>query len=145
MRKMIKNLFNPGNYPQNINTALLLVRIIIGILMLTHGSGKFTQLFAEGPITFADPLGVGPTMSLALTVFAEIFCSLLLMFGLATRFAAAALLFTMLIAAFVVHLHHGLQKQELALLYGTAYLAIAMSGAGKFSVDHQIYSRNRSA
>ncbi|GAB1403351.1 DoxX family protein [Lentimicrobium sp.] len=138
---MIKNIFNPGNYPNNINFALLLLRIVIGIFMLTHGMGKFSTFFGADPIQFSDPIGVGATASLALAVFAEVFCSLLLIFGIATRLAAIPLLITMLVAALIVHANDGFGRQELPLLYAAVFFAIAIAGAGKISIDHWIYRK----
>lgn len=138
---MIKNIFNPGAYPRNINFVLLLLRIAVGVFMLSHGIGKFLKLFGSEPIMFADPIGIGETASLALTVFAEVFCSLLLIFGIATRFAAIPLPITMLVAVFIVHANDGFGKQELPLLYLFIYLTIAIAGAGKLSIDNWIYNK----
>lgn len=104
---MIKTIFNPGNYPKNIDFALLILRIAGGGFMLTHGIGKFIKLTGDEPIQFADPIGVGVTASLILTVFAEVFCSIFLILGLAARFSAIPLLITMLVAAFLVHANDG--------------------------------------
>ena len=136
---MFKSIFNPGIYSQNINSAILLLRIVAGIFMLTHGIGKFELLIGGGPIQFPDPFGVGASTSLFLTVFTEVFCSLLLIFGLVTRFAAAALLITMLVAAFVVHIDDDFSKQELSLIYAAIYMVLLLAGSGKFSVDQLIY------
>ena len=136
---MFKSIFNPGIYSQNINSAILLLRIAAGIFMLTHGIGKFELLIGGGPIQFPDPFGVGASTSLFLTVFTEVFCSLLLIFGLVTRFAAAALLITMLVAAFVVHIDDDFSKQELSLIYAAIYMVLLLAGSGKFSVDQLIY------
>lgn len=138
---MIKSIFNPGTYPKNVNYALLLLRIAVGILMLTHGIGKFTKLFGGGEIQFADPIGVGVTASLALAVFAEVFCSIFLILGLASRLAAIPLIITMLVAAFVIHANDGFGRQELPLLYSSIYFFIAIAGAGKISIDNWIYAR----
>ena len=140
---MIKKILHSGGYPKSINISLLLIRLIVGGFMLTHGIGKFLMLIGDGPIQFADPIGVGPTASLVLTVFAELFCSIFLIFGVATRLSAIPLLITMLVAAFIVHAGDGFGKQELALLYATLYLVLAIAGAGKFSVDKWIYDRLR--
>jgi putative oxidoreductase len=138
---MIKNIFNPGNYSKKINFVLLLLRFAVGILMLTHGMGKFSALFGEGPIQFPDPIGVGATASLALAVFAEVFCSILLIFGIGTRLAAIPLLITMLVAALIVHANDGFGRQELPLLYSAIYVVIAIAGAGKISVDYWIFAK----
>lgn len=138
MKTITKNLFNPGNYPNNVNIALLILRVVIGFFMLTHGWGKMETLFSGEPIQFPDPIGVGATASLALAVFSEVLCSLLIIIGLGTRFAAIPLLITMVIAAFVVHINDGFGKQEFALLYAIIYLTIALIGAGKYSLDYLI-------
>lgn len=136
---MIKIIFNPGKYPNALNLALLLLRLAAGVFMLTHGMGKFTKLFGDEPISFADPIGIGEPASLALAVFAEVLCSILLIFGIATRFAAIPLLITMSVAAFIVHASDEFGRKELSLLYGVVYLSLALAGAGKFSVDYLIY------
>lgn len=137
----MKNIFNPGTYPKNIDWVLFILRVSIGMFMLTHGWGKFLKLIGDDPIQFADPIGMGQTASLFLAVFSEMFCSILLIFGLATRLAALPLLITMLVAAFIVHANDGFGKQELALLYGLVYLVIALAGAGKLSLDNFIYGK----
>ncbi|MFD1613576.1 DoxX family protein [Gelatiniphilus marinus] len=142
MKKTTKHMFYSGDYPSNVNNALLILRVVIGIFMLTHGWGKLVTLFGSGPIQFPDPLGVGATASLALTVFSEVVCSILLILGLATRFAAIPLLITMLVAAFVIHANDGFAKQEFALLYAVIYLSIAIIGAGKYSLDY-LLSKNK--
>lgn len=144
MKQITKNLFNPGSYPNNVSIALLILRIVIGVFMLTHGWGKMEILFGSEPIQFPDPMGVGATASLALTVFSEVLCSILLIIGLGTRFAAIPLLITMLVAAFVVHINDGFGKQEFALLYAVIYLTIALIGAGKYSLDYLI-PKNRNS
>lgn len=138
---MIKKILNTGNYPKNIDLILLILRAVGGAFMLTHGVGKFSNLFGDAPIEFLDPIGVGVTASLALAVFAEVICSILLIFGLATRLATIPLLITMLVAAFIAHANDGFGKQEMSLLYGTIYLAIAIAGAGKISIDNLLYQK----
>lgn len=138
---MIKEILNPGTYAKKINIVLLFLRVTIGIFMLTHGISKFTQLIGEAPIQFADPIGVGQAASLALAVFAEVFCSILLIFGAATRFAVIPLLITMLVAVLIVHSTDAFGVKEIALLYLTVYIAIAITGAGKFSVDNLVYKK----
>lgn len=133
---MIKHILNPGNYHRNINIVLLILRVTVGFFMLSHGMGKFYKLIGDAPIQFADPLGIGASASLTLAVFSEVLCSILLIIGLGTRLAAIPLLITMLVAAFIVHGADGFGKQELALTYAAIYLAIALAGAGKISLDY---------
>lgn len=132
---MLKSLFYFANYPLSINISLLLLRLVGGGFMLTHGAGKFLKLISDKPIAFHDPIGLGSEFSLVLTVFAEVFCAVFLMLGFATRFAAIPLLITMFVAAFIVHANDGFGKQELPLMYTTIYFFLAFAGAGKFSLD----------
>jgi putative oxidoreductase len=136
MKQITKNILHPGNYSKNIDIVLLILRVTVGIFMLTHGLGKLQSLLGSAPIQFLDPLGVGETASLALTVFAEVFCSLLLIIGLGTRLVAIPLLFTMMVATLVIHINDGFGRQELPLLYALIYISIATIGAGKYSMDY---------
>ncbi|WP_418654480.1 DoxX family protein [Tenacibaculum soleae] len=79
--------------------------------------GKNGNFFSSETIQFADPIGVGATASLTLTVFSEVLCCILLIIGLGTRFATIPLLITMLVAAFVVYINDGFGKQKFVLLY----------------------------
>jgi putative oxidoreductase len=143
MKQITKNIFNPGTYPNKVNIALLILRVVIGVFMLTHGIGKLETLFGSEPIQFRDPIGIGATASLALAVFSEVFCSILLIIGLGTRFAAIPLFITMMVAAFIVHINNGFGKQEFALLYAVIYTTIAIIGAGKYSLDYLLFRQRK--
>lgn len=140
MKEMTKNIFHPGDYERHLNVLLLIIRLSVGALMLTHGLVKLPVLFGSGQIQFPDPIGLGATTSLILAVFTEVFCSLLIIFGLGTRFAAIGLLITMLIAALIVHSNDPFARQELPLLYSTIYLVIVVAGAGKLSLDNWLHA-----
>lgn len=114
--------------------ALLALRLIGGGFMLTHGWPKFQKVLA-GDFQFGDPLGLGPTLSLILTAGAEFIGALFIVFGLATRIMSLPLMFTMLVAAFIVHSADPFGKQEFPLLYFVIYLALFLMGSGRFSLD----------
>ncbi|MPS64566.1 MAG: DoxX family protein [Chryseobacterium sp.] len=136
---------NSKTTPIYVDLVLLVVRIFIGFAMLSHGFPKLQQLLEGGEIKFFDFIGLGPKISLILTVFAEFVCSILIILGLFTRFATGFLIFTMAIAAFVVHGADLFEKRELSLLYLSVYLLIISFGAGKISVDYMIEKRKRSS
>ena len=117
--------------------ALLILRLGFGGFMLTHGIPKLMKLFGEGPIQFADPIGLGATFSLILTVFAEVVCAGLIIVGFKTKWASIPLVITMLVAAFVVHGADPFGKKEFALIYAIGFLAIGMLGSGKYSLDRK--------
>lgn len=115
--------------------AELVLRLVLGLFMLTsHGWGKFAS-FSEKSENFPDPLGIGSTFSLGLATFAEFFCSILLIVGLFTRFAAFNLLITMLVAGLIFHGADPFGKKELALLYAAGFLYFTLAGGNRFSLD----------
>jgi len=121
---------------RNTSIALLLLRLTFGGLMLfSHGWGKMMKFFGEDPIRFANPLGIGEIPTLALAVFAEVICAVLIIVGFKTRMATIPLIITMLVAIFVVHISDPFNKMEFAILYLVPYVAILLAGPGKFSVD----------
>jgi len=121
---------------KSYDLGLLMLRLGMGGAMLTHGIPKLMKI-VEGDMSFGDPLGVGPTLSLILTVFAEFLCSVLIIIGLKTRLATIPLIITMLVAFFMVHGADDFATKEKAFLYLAGYLALAFMGAGKFSVDRK--------
>jgi putative oxidoreductase len=141
MKASLIKIFDTGNYPNHISISLLFLRIVVGVFMLTHGYGKFLMLTGDSPVKFADPLGMGVTLSLVLTVLAEFLCSIFLIIGVVTRLSAIPLLITMLVAALIVHSPDAFTRKELPLLYVTIYTVIAIAGAGKYSVDNWIFKR----
>ena len=117
---------------------LLWLRVTIGLTMaLAHGWGKLVN-FGEIAGKFADPIGLGPELSLGLAVFAEFFCAFGVVFGLLTRAATIPLIITMLVAAFVVHADDPFQKQEFALLYFFPLVMLLITGPGRMSLDRII-------
>ena len=110
-------------------------------MLFGHGADKLVN-FADKVTQFPDPLGFGATASLVLAIFAEFFCSLALMFGFLTRLATIPLLFTMLVAAFVVHGGDPWASQERTLLFFLAYLTILIAGPGRFSIDRVIFHKS---
>jgi putative oxidoreductase len=69
------------------------------------------------------------------------FCSILLIFGAATRFAIIPLLITMLVAALIVHSADPFHVKEMALIYLSVFISILIAGAGNISVDNLIYKK----
>jgi putative oxidoreductase len=117
---------------------LLILRLVFGGLMLfNHGWGKMMKLFTGDPNQFADPIGLGAPISLALASFAEVICAFLLVIGLLTRWAALPLIITMIVAVFVVHIGDGLRDMEMGLLYLAAYCTIGLAGPGWYSIDER--------
>jgi putative oxidoreductase len=96
------------------------------------------QNFDQRKDIFADPVGVGHMPSLLFTIFAEVFCALLIVFGLLSRLAALALVIFFGILILVYHKHDPLKQKEMAILFLLAFLAILFCGPGKWSLDKLI-------
>lgn len=114
---------------------LLILRLGFGgTLVLQHGLPKLLG-FSNMMHSFPDPIGIGSTITLAVAVFAEFLCSILVVLGIFTRWAAIPLVLLMAIAFAVVHGSDPFHKKELALLYLTAFSSILVAGPGRFSCD----------
>jgi putative oxidoreductase len=98
------------------HAGLLVLRLGMSGLMLTHGLPKFMNL-VQGNMDFGDPIGIGSTLSLILTVIGEAICPLLIIIGFKTRLAAIPTIITMAVAAFIVHGADAIATKEQALLY----------------------------
>lgn len=130
----------PEMTEQKADGAVLALRIIFGLLLLTHGATKIVN-FTALATQFPDPLGVGQSLSLSLAIFAEVLCSLAFIIGLLTRPACLVMAFNMLVALGAVHHFDILGVGELAFLYLVPFVIVLFTGAGKYSVDHLISQR----
>ena len=115
---------------------LLFLRVAFSGMMLAHGIPKLMKL-VQGNMEFGDPIGIGSVPSFILTVIAEAICPLLIIIGYRTRFASVPVIITMAVAAFIVHGADPLGTKEKALLYLFGFVAVALLGPGKHSVDRK--------
>jgi putative oxidoreductase len=134
---MLKKITRVNNDSNTTSAALLIARISMSILMLTHGIPKLIMLFT-GDVQFLPLFGLSAETSLTLAVFAEVICSFLILVGLGTRLATIPLIITMLIAAVFVHSADPFVRQEPALHYLAGYIFLLIAGAGRYSVDYLI-------
>ena len=137
---MIQYLIKVKNYSMPINLALLVVRIFTSSMMLTHGGPKFIRLL-NGNLKFGDPLGIGSQTSFLLVVFAEFFCSILIILGLGTRLASIPLLVTMLVALLIAHGADPLLDHINILAYIATYVFLFFTGSGKYSLDYKLFHK----
>lgn len=114
--------------------AMLALRLFSGILMMNHGYSKLVN-FSARKAKFMDFLGLGSTLSLSLTIFAEFFCALFIIIGVFTRLATIPLIVCMCVALFKAHHGDFFGEGELSALYLGCYLTLLIVGPGKYSVD----------
>ncbi len=137
----MKRTFNtdlPGKYG---HSALLLFRIAIAILMLTHGLPKVGKLFSGEEIQFADPFGLGMTVSLVLIIFAEVICSSLIIIGLVTRLATIPLIIGMGTIVTIIHAADPFGAKERPLMFLICFAFLLVVGPGKYSLDNSLRKR----
>ena len=118
-----------------LDLVLLTLRVALGCMMLFgHGLPKLLS-FSEKATTFPDPFGFGSMPSLALAVFAEVFCAAGVVLGVMTRWAAIPIAITMATAATIIHANDPWGKKELALVYLVGFLCLIVAGGGRFALD----------
>jgi putative oxidoreductase len=122
------------------DTGKLVLRLVLGLLILLHGISKI--------MNGIDPIMAGVTNAGLPPAFAylvyvgEVLAPLLIIIGFLTRPAALIIVINMLVAVYLVHTSQifTLNKQggwalELQGMYLFVALAIALLGAGRFSVQ----------
>ena len=121
--------------------ALSLLRIVIGLLFLEHGTSKYLSL----PVS--QMTGASPTTLSGFNGLIEIIGGALLVLGLFTRPVAFILAGDMAVAYFLAHAPRGfyplLNGGELAIVYCFVFLYIAPAGAGPLSIDYLLSGRAR--
>lgn len=128
-----------------VSLGLLILRVGIGSLMFFgHGLQKLMN-FGTLWTQFSDPIGLGPSLSITLVVFAEAFCALAIILGFYTRLAAIPLVINMSVAFLFVHLSDPFSRMEKSLLFLVVFLAILIFGAGKYSVDQWLRRKKATA
>jgi putative oxidoreductase len=132
--------------------ALILARLVLGIVFFAHGAQKTLGWFGGYGFgatmqLFTQKLGL-PAPVAFLAIMAEFLGSLGLIFGVLTRVAAFGIFCVMLAAVLMVHVHSGLFMNWSGSQKGEGFeyhlLAMALSavlmlrGAGPLSVDNAL-------
>jgi putative oxidoreductase len=128
--------------PRQLSLGLAALRLAVATIFIRHGaqklfvygfagvSGAFTQMGVPFP-------GVtGPFIALL-----EFFGGIALVIGFLTRLIALGLVFDMLVAILLVQLKRGFSGYELEFLLLGSSVALAFTGAGRFSVDALLAGR----
>jgi putative oxidoreductase len=129
-----------------MNIGLLILRLVLGLLLLGHGSQKLFGTLGgpgiSGAGKYFDSIGFRPGKPMAIVAgSSELGAGILLILGLLIPLASTAVIGTLLVAG-SVHWAAGLWAQkggyELALFYSTGASALAFTGPGTYSLDHAL-------
>ena len=127
--------------------ALLVLRVVVGLLFVGHGAQKLFGVFGghglAGTAGFFESIGLRPGRIHAPAAgAAEFGGGALIALGLFTPLGAALIIAVMVAAVATVHLPNGVwataNGYELNLVYGAVAFALAGIGAGTISIDHAI-------
>ncbi|HEX6374072.1 MAG TPA: DoxX family protein [Longimicrobium sp.] len=125
--------------PARVDLALLILRVVTGLIMLMHGWQKVFQYGFAGVTQGFAGMGIpmpgimGPFIALL-----ELIGGIALILGILTPVFAALLAADMVGAILFVHLSKGFflpEGYEFALSLLGACLALVLAGAGRYSVD----------
>jgi putative oxidoreductase len=127
-----------------LSTALLIQRLVFGVLMMAHSSQKLFGWFGgygiAGTAGFFEGLGFRPGRTFVLAAsLGELIGGGLIALGFLGPVGPALVISVMLVAAVTVHLTHGLFAAnngiEVPLLYSAFALGLALTGPGLYSLD----------
>jgi putative oxidoreductase len=130
-----------------MNVAMLVLRLVVGLLFIGHGTQKLFGWFGghgrAGTAQFFDSLGLRPGRRHALAAgLTEALGGLLLALGLVTPLAAAAITAVMVTAIATVHGAKGPWSTnggyEYNLVLMACVFALSGVGAGAWSLDHAL-------
>ena len=136
-----------------VNVALLVLRVILGVIFVAHGAQKLFGWFGgqglKGTADFFDGVNIKPGNVWApVAGGVEFSGGLLVLAGLLTRLGALGLAGTMVVAIAKVHGKNGFFAQNGGYEYNLSILgmaaALVLAGAGQYSVDDALQgTRNR--
>ena len=136
--RLLRTLASDSSSSGSAGWGLFVLRVGLGLgMLLGHGWPKLANFSARAS-AFADPLGLGSPLSLALIVFAEVLCAGLIILGVFTRLASIPLILGMAVVVFIVKGGDILGEGELAAVYAVGFVALLLGGGGNLSLGRMV-------
>ncbi|MCG7248543.1 DoxX family protein [Corynebacterium simulans] len=128
------------NRPAVRDTALLLLRAVLGLVFVAHGVDKMFFAGIDETTGQFSAMGIPqPHVSAYIAALGEMIGGSLLVVGLLTTFVAGALALFMACALYFAHLGHGLFAADGGFEYPAVLIAslvmIVVFGSGRVSLD----------
>lgn len=140
----MRNLLHPPAIVRDV--ALLLTRLLLGVVLIAHGWQKFSQWGIAGTTANFDKMGVPlASVSAPFAAVVELGGGILLLVGALAPVVALVVALQMAGAYLFVHMGKGVFAQgggwEVVGMIAAACLALVGAGAGRFSVDGLLGAR----
>lgn len=135
MNELREFLFPSSMDESSVSIFLLCARILFGGLMMSHGIQKCMN-FKTLSTSFPDPFHIGNKNSLLLAIFGELVCSFCFVIGFLYRLVMIPMMFTMVVAGFIVLRKAAFAEKELSLIYLIVFVLLYIAGPGKYAVDY---------
>ncbi|MDX1666424.1 MAG: DoxX family protein [Saprospiraceae bacterium] len=126
-----------------VNLGILWLRLTFGLTMAIHHGWSTISHLNEGAGDYPDPIGLGSGLSMTLMGTTEFLGALLLALGLFSRFACMSLIIGFGVAFFIFHAGDPFGQKEMAFLYLCIFGGLLLTGAGKFSLDHLLFNKDK--
>jgi len=115
--------------------ALLVLRLVLGIILIVHGYPKVLGGGFHGHAQFVGSLGL-PWWMAYLSTATEFFGGMALILGIFTRCFSLAVVIEMLVIIIKVEWHHGLKGgYELPMALAAMAFTLILFGAGPMALD----------
>ncbi|MCF7886049.1 MAG: DoxX family protein [Candidatus Marinimicrobia bacterium] len=131
------------NKKNKTDKVLLLLRIVLGLIFIAHGSQKLLGIFGgsgiSGTISMLKSMGFFlPTILAWILALSEFLGGFGIILGVFPRVSSALIAFAMLVAMVKVHLPNGFFNMNGGIEFFLLMIAVAISiiilGAGKYSL-----------
>ena len=139
------NLFATTPSSRQLSLGLLVLRLALGAVFIVHGGQKLFEMGFAGTTNMLTQMNIpgaaviGPALAII-----EPLAGVGVTLGLLTRLAGLAIAIDMLGAILTFHLPNGFfipRGIEFVMMNCAAGAALALMGAGQFSIDHLIAGR----